>query len=400
MCGRFDCHGWPVILTRALTPLADGRVLFTAFLGLLLIRADLSFANASAGGDFALQANQSFLFAFEQPGSYSQSGTLEPGTSYFLEWNSEVSADASTIGPSQEYAAYASFVNFTLGTPVQNSTIDRSATASAGGIPGQPSPNLGQTDQLFSPAFNFNQAPFISGGGQVAYTISNVSASFTLSQGLPLVFNAQGALQVATSSNGDNIGASGFASYVFTWGFTVKTPTPYTVSSIIPVMATSITTAPPSTGSGSGPPPISMQFTNVTSGDYFDPQLANGYVFQMSGGSHFTQILNFPTGFASKFNVIANGVDLGAFGPGDEVNFSNLLGTGVSSFEITGIVPGVDPTSSVAFPIQLAFDSATASFSMTPVPEPSSTQLLCLSFLALALYRVARPNTNHLPAAN
>jgi hypothetical protein len=183
-----------------------------------------------------------------------------------------------------------------------------------------------------------------------------------------------------------NLGASAAGSYVFDWSFTVQTPTPYSVSAIIPVMAASMTTI--MTGGTSVP---TYNFIDVPSDDYVDPQLAQGYVYQMKGGSLFTQIVNFPTGFASKFNVIVNGVDLGAFGPGDEVDFVKLLGKGVSSFEITGIDPGVDPSSSVAFPIQLAYDTPTASFTMTPIPEPSPIQLLLLSLLALALYKASQP---------
>jgi hypothetical protein len=332
----------------------------TLLLGLFLIKAPPLLANVSANGDFVLYQNQSPLFNFQAPGNYSQTGTLEPGNTYDLIWSSNVNAQASTIGASQEFGAYASFVNLTLGTPVANSLVQRSATAEAGGIPGQPNPNFGQSDHLFSPDFNFSESLAISGGGQTASTISNVRASFTLSQGLPVAFGAQGALQVATSSNGMNIGAGGSGSYVFDWTFTVNAPTPYSASAIIPIMAKSETTV--TTGGSSA---VTYNFVDVPTDDWVDPQLAKAYVYQMSGGSFFTQILNFPTGFAAKFNVLVNGVDLGAFGPGDQVDFVKLLGKGVSSFEITGIDPGVDPSSSVAFPVQLVFDTPTASFTMT-----------------------------------
>jgi hypothetical protein len=329
-------------------------------LGLLLIKASPLLANVSANGDFVLYQNQSPLFNFQAPGNYSQTGTLEPGNTYDLRWTSNVNAQASTIGASQEFGAYASFVNLTLGTPVANSLVQRSATAEAGGIPGQPNPNLGQADHLFSPNFNFSQSLDISRGGQTVSTISNVIASFTLSQGLPIAFSAQGALQVASSSNGMNIGAGGSTSYVFDCTFAVNAPTSYSASAIIPVTAKSETTVTTSDNST-----VTYNFVNVPTFDWADPQLAKAYVYQMSGGSLFTQILNFPKGFAAKFNVLVNGVDLGGFGPGDQVDFAQLLGKGVSSFEITGIDPGVDPSSSVAFPVQLAFDTPTASFTMT-----------------------------------
>ncbi len=67
---------------------------------------------------------------------------------------------------------------------------------------------------------------------------------------------------------------------------------------------------------------------------------------------------------------------LGEFGPGETVDFVSLLGAGVSSFTISGIEPLVDAEDPLAFPIALAFNTPTASFTMTAVvPEPGAASL-------------------------
>jgi len=133
--------------------------------------------------------------------------------------------------------------------------------------------------------------------------------------------------------------------------------------------------------------PGQFAFENVPSGLWYDPILANGYDFQTTDGSLFTSILDLPTGFSDRFTVTTDGNVLGEFGPGESVDF----GSGVSSFSISGINPGTDPNDNLAFPIQLAFDTSIASFTMTPVvvPEPTSS-LACLAMGTVALARRRR----------
>ena len=111
-----------------------------------------------------------------------------------------------------------------------------------------------------------------------------------------------------------------------------------------------------------------FRFIGVPSGVWSDPFLATGYVYTMdTPGAFFTDILDFPTGFADDFDVFANGEFLGSFGPGESLTFD---GSGVTSFTISGITPpglSNDPT---AFPIQLAFSTPTADFTQTAIPEP------------------------------
>ena len=108
-------------------------------------------------------------------------------------------------------------------------------------------------------------------------------------------------------------------------------------------------------------------FTNAPSDTWIDPPTQNGFRYEMTGGSRFTGILDFPDGFGVPFRVVANDQELGAFGPGDALVFP---GGGVTSFEVLDIEPGFDPTDSEAFPLRLAFDTPTASLQMTAVPEP------------------------------
>jgi hypothetical protein len=105
------------------------------------------------------------------------------------------------------------------------------------------------------------------------------------------------------------------------------------------------------------------------SGFWYDPPAAYGYTFTMIGSSNFTQILNFPVGIDTDglFVVRTGGQSIGTFSVGQKVDFVALTGAAVSSFQVLGIEPLVDGDDQVAFPIQLAFDSPTATFTMSPI---------------------------------
>ena len=109
-------------------------------------------------------------------------------------------------------------------------------------------------------------------------------------------------------------------------------------------------------------------FTSAPSGTWIDPPTENGFRYTMTGGSLFTEILDFPDGFGAPFRVVANGQELGAFGPGDSLTFP---GAGVTSFDVLEILPGVDAEDGEAFPLQLAFDTPTADLEMIALPEPA-----------------------------
>ena len=138
------------------------------------------------------------------------------------------------------------------------------------------------------------------------------------------------------------------------------------------------------------PGPGSFLFESAQSGAWFDPPLTDTFRFEMRDGSLFTHILALPGGFDGPFSVSAGGQDLGAFLGGDSVSFLGLLGHGVDSFEVSGIGPLVDAEDPNAFPIQLAFDQPTATFSMTAVTVPLPGGLLLLPAAAGMLLRRRR----------
>jgi hypothetical protein len=146
-----------------------------------------------------------------------------------------------------------------------------------------------------------------------------------------------------------------------------------------------------------------FQFFNVPTNNWFDPPTADAFEYQITSelGS-FTDILDFPTGFSDEFMVSVGGIMLpGTFGPGDHIRFADyydLLGdfiladSGVSQFLVSGIRPGVDPTSDTAFPLKLGFSTPTVDFSMRPmlVPEPSTWLLATLGSIAVGVYAPRR----------
>jgi hypothetical protein len=127
------------------------------------------------------------------------------------------------------------------------------------------------------------------------------------------------------------------------------------------------------------------------SGSWYDPPTASGYAYEMTDTSLFTSILDFPPGFLGSFQVTTPRCTIpGTYGPGQSVNFVALCGAGVSSFAVTGIDPAFDPTNTSAFPIQLAFDTPTASFDAEPLvstttdaPEPPAVAMIASGLAVL-----------------
>ncbi|MGK7955144.1 MAG: PEP-CTERM sorting domain-containing protein [Crocosphaera sp.] len=118
-----------------------------------------------------------------------------------------------------------------------------------------------------------------------------------------------------------------------------------------------------------------FRFVEVPSGNWFDPPATSGFTYTMeTPGSFFTEILGFPSGFNNPFSVLVDGENKGSFTPGENYTFD----PGVTSFSITGIDPLVDGQDPLAFPIQLSFNTNTATFTQIPieastsVPEPST----------------------------
>ncbi len=145
----------------------------------------------------------------------------------------------------------------------------------------------------------------------------------------------------------------------------------------------------------------SFLFNQVPSGLWYDPPTNYGFEFEMLGDSLFTDIVDFPFGIDSDnlFTVFANGQNLGEFSPGESVNFAALFGSGVSQFIVAGI-DSFAPDDPTAFPIQLAFNTETASFRMNPllgeenesenIPEPSAVIGLLLLGISGGLAKLKR----------
>ncbi|MEN8447245.1 MAG: hypothetical protein ABG776_19785, partial [Cyanobacteria bacterium J06555_13] len=141
-------------------------------------------------------------------------------------------------------------------------------------------------------------------------------------------------------------------------------------------------------------------FEDVPTDNWFDPPLASGFEYRMTGDSFFTDILELPTGLDADglFSVSVAGNLLGNFREGQGVSFLDLIGAPVSEFTLAGIDPLVDSEQRDAFPLRLAFDTPTASFSMTPIladdvdptPIPEKSSILSIALLALGLSSLAR----------
>ncbi|WP_367287119.1 hypothetical protein [Laspinema palackyanum] len=115
-----------------------------------------------------------------------------------------------------------------------------------------------------------------------------------------------------------------------------------------------------------------FSFVGVVTGAWVDPPIAEGFRYTMNSDSLFTEIQDFPTGFPNPFTVSVNGQELGEFGPGDSVDFTQFPGGGVKEFTITGLTPLVDPENPVAFPLKVGFNTETADFTMGAILDPEA----------------------------
>jgi hypothetical protein len=106
---------------------------------------------------------------------------------------------------------------------------------------------------------------------------------------------------------------------------------------------------------------------------------STGFRYQMTNSSLFIKINDFPTGFPTPFTVKVGSTTIGAFLPGQSVDFQALLGGGVTQFDIIGINPAT-----TAFPLAIAFDTPSSNnFTVTAIgsvsaPEPGSLALIGL----------------------
>jgi hypothetical protein len=138
-----------------------------------------------------------------------------------------------------------------------------------------------------------------------------------------------------------------------------------------------------------------VTFQNLPRARYYDPPAASGFRYQMTSNSLFTHAGDFPTGFDHDFTVSVNGIPIGVFAPGQFVDFTTFPGGGVSEFTVSGIQPLVDSADPLAFPLWLDFNTELASFTMTPVPEPSTIFMTAIGALLLAAFARRRATSSH-----
>ena len=137
------------------------------------------------------------------------------------------------------------------------------------------------------------------------------------------------------------------------------------------------------TSGGSGAP---FGFDNVSGdGNWFDPPLVGGYEYATDGNSNFTRV-----GLPPLVNIPdADGQYLVSSVHGDQIVLAGnnyVFPSPVDFFTITGIDPFVDGGDPLAFPTYLALDQTTASFTMTPIPEPSSFALGAFGLIGLVAW--------------
>lgn len=140
---------------------------------------------------------------------------------------------------------------------------------------------------------------------------------------------------------------------------------------------------------------VIWDFEDVPNNAWVDPPLVDSFTYIMDADTDtlFTDIVDFPEGFEDSFEVVVNEESLGVYGPGDSVDFVDVLGFGVSEFTINGINPLVDAEDPLAFPIKLSYSDSTASFSMranliTQVPEPTALLMIVIGLPFLRRPRV------------
>ncbi len=130
----------------------------------------------------------------------------------------------------------------------------------------------------------------------------------------------------------------------------------------------------------------SFVFFDVPSGRWYDPPLVGGYQFATTDGSLFTEVGMPPLGVVND----SDGMYLVSSIHGNQsiaAGANLIFASPVDFFTVSGISPLVDSADPLAFPTYLVFDHPIASFTMRPIPEPSTLMLLGMVTAGMLLRR-------------
>ncbi len=119
-------------------------------------------------------------------------------------------------------------------------------------------------------------------------------------------------------------------------------------------------------------------FNDVPSERWFDPPYVDAYQFQTTDGSHFTEVGMPPldvVGDSDGMYLVTSILGAQSVAAGANLVFASP----VDFFTVSGIAPLLDGADPEAFPTYLEFDRPTASFTMTPVPEPNTVLLAAMT---------------------
>jgi hypothetical protein len=136
------------------------------------------------------------------------------------------------------------------------------------------------------------------------------------------------------------------------------------------------------------PAPGTFVFDAPTPRRWYDPPLASGFTYELTGGATFTEVAVPPPSFGfGPIDVEVGGSVVGTVAPGGSFDLTPFL---TSVFSLTGISPLVDAGDPTAFPTFLDWAGTATSLTMTaiaaapPVPEPAAMFLLALGAGAAA----------------
>lgn len=117
---------------------------------------------------------------------------------------------------------------------------------------------------------------------------------------------------------------------------------------------------------------------------WYDPILANGYLYTLTGEGSFLEVM-VASGFFD-LQIVVDGVVVEADLDAGE---SYFFASGVKAFAIVGILPPLDGSDPSAFPTFLDFSGSPTRLTMTAlpaVPEPVSAALFAVGLLGLGMW--------------